>query len=61
MSTNLTALRENLQEQGIDVLRIIYADVLGITRSKDINALFLKLFSNLGEVGTHCNSFVTFH
>ena len=34
MSTNLTALRENLQEQGIDVLRIIYSDVLGITRSK---------------------------
>ena len=36
MSTNLTALREKLQEQGIDVLRVIYSDVLGITRSKDL-------------------------
>jgi len=51
MSTNLTALRENLQEQGIDVLRIIYADVLGITRSKDI------LVSQLEKIAGHGPAF----
>ena len=51
MSTNLTALREKLQEQGIDVLRIIYADVLGITRSKDI------LVSQLEKIAGHGPAF----
>ena len=36
MSHDLVALRDSLQEQGIDVLRFIYADVLGIARSKDV-------------------------
>jgi len=51
MSTNLTALREKLQEQGIDVLRIIYSDVLGITRSKDI------LVSQLEKIAGHGPAF----
>ena len=51
MSTDLTALRENLQEQGIDVLRIIYADVLGITRSKDL------LVSQLEKAAGHGPAF----
>jgi glutamine synthetase len=51
MSTNLTALREKLQEQGIDVLRIIYADVLGISRSKDI------LVSQLEKIAGHGPAF----
>lgn len=36
MSHNLVALRDSLTEQGIDVLRFIYSDVLGIARSKDM-------------------------
>lgn len=36
MSHDLVALRDSLQEQGIDILRFIYADVLGIARSKDV-------------------------
>jgi glutamine synthetase len=36
MSHDLVALRDSLTEQGIDVLRFIYADVLGIARSKDM-------------------------
>ncbi len=36
MSHDLVALRDSLQDQGIDVLRFIYADVLGIARSKDV-------------------------
>ena len=51
MSTDLTALRESLQEQGIDVLRIIYADVLGITRSKDL------LVSQLEKAAGHGPAF----
>jgi glutamine synthetase len=51
MSTNLTALREKLQEQGIDVLRILYSDVLGITRSKDL------LVSQLEKAAGHGPAF----
>jgi len=51
MSTNLTELRESLQEQGIDVLRIIYSDVLGITRSKDL------LVSQLEKAAGHGPAF----
>ena len=36
MSLDLSNLRESLLQQGIDVLRLIYSDVLGITRSKDL-------------------------
>jgi glutamine synthetase len=51
MSTNLTALRESLQDQGIDVLRILYSDVLGITRSKDL------LVSQLEKAAGHGPAF----
>jgi glutamine synthetase len=36
MGTDLVALREKLKAEGIDVLRLIYSDVLGIARSKDL-------------------------
>jgi glutamine synthetase len=36
MSHDLVALRDSLQDQGIDVVRFLYADVLGIARSKDV-------------------------
>jgi glutamine synthetase len=36
MSHDLVALRDSLQAQGIDVVRFLYADVLGIARSKDV-------------------------
>ena len=43
MAVDLIKLREDLKSRNIDVLRFIYADVLGITRSKDI------LVSNLDK------------
>ena len=36
MGTDLAALRSDLQAKGIDVLRLIYSDILGTTRSKDL-------------------------
>ncbi|MHB1234649.1 MAG: glutamine synthetase family protein, partial [Microbacteriaceae bacterium] len=36
MSTDLTRLGSQLETKGIDVLRLVYPDVLGITRSKDL-------------------------
>jgi glutamine synthetase len=36
MKHDLVALRKDLQSREIDVLRFIYSDVLGITRSKDM-------------------------
>ena len=36
MVNDLTKLRDDLGERGIDVLRVMYSDVLGIPRSKDI-------------------------
>ena len=36
MTTDLVALRESLKARGVDVLRLIYSDVLGVTRSKDL-------------------------
>lgn len=36
MVTDLSALRDDLHERGIDILRFVFPDVLGITRSKDI-------------------------
>jgi len=36
MAHDLVKLREDFTSRGIDILRFIYADVLGITRSKDV-------------------------
>ncbi|MEY2698261.1 MAG: hypothetical protein RL720_217 [Actinomycetota bacterium] len=36
MVNDLTKLRDDLGERGIDVLRVMFSDVLGIPRSKDI-------------------------
>ena len=36
MSIDVAALRSQLEAKGIDVLRVIYPDVLGLTRSKDL-------------------------
>ena len=36
MSLDTAALRTELETNGIDVLRLVYADILGITRSKDL-------------------------
>ena len=36
MASDLSKLREQLTARGIDVLRLIYSDVLGIVRSKDL-------------------------
>jgi glutamine synthetase len=36
MSLDLSALRKQLQSENIDILRLVYADVLGIPRSKDL-------------------------
>lgn len=36
MSTDLTGLRLTLEAKGVDVLRLIFPDILGMTRSKDL-------------------------
>jgi len=36
MQHDLSEIRIRLQDQGIDILRLVYADVLGVTRSKDL-------------------------
>lgn len=36
MKHDLVALREDLTKRGIDVLRFIYSDIIGVTRSKDV-------------------------
>ena len=36
MTTDLAGMRTELQAKGIDVLRLIFPDILGITRSKDL-------------------------
>ncbi len=36
MAADLTEIRTDLQAQDIDILRLVYADVLGINRSKDL-------------------------
>jgi len=36
MTLDAAALRTDLEARGIDVLRLVYADILGITRSKDL-------------------------
>lgn len=51
MATDLSELRQGLQDQGIDVVRLVYADVLGITRSKDL------LVSQLERAAAHGPAF----
>lgn len=51
MSNSLATLRVDLEAKGIDVLRVIYADVLGIARSKDI------LVSQLEKAASHGPAF----
>jgi glutamine synthetase len=36
MSIDVAAVRSQLESQGIDVLRLIFPDILGLTRSKDL-------------------------
>lgn len=36
MTQDLADLRASLEAQGIDIIRLVFADVLGITRSKDL-------------------------
>jgi len=36
LAQDLMALKESLRQRGIDVLRVMYSDVLGISRSKDL-------------------------
>ena len=36
MQKELSALREELTNRGIDVLRFLYSDVIGVPRSKDV-------------------------
>jgi glutamine synthetase len=36
MKHDLVALREDLKKRDIDVLRFIYSDIIGVTRSKDV-------------------------
>jgi glutamine synthetase len=45
MVIDLPALRDELRERGIDVLRYVFTDVLGVTRSKDV------LVSQLDKAG----------
>lgn len=36
MQHDLSELRKRLEDQGIDILRLVFSDVLGVTRSKDL-------------------------
>ncbi|MDP4689891.1 MAG: glutamine synthetase family protein [Candidatus Nanopelagicales bacterium] len=49
---DLSDLRAELQARGIDVLRVLYSDVLGITRSKDM--LVTQMERALGHGPTFC-------
>ncbi|MEY2989531.1 MAG: glutamine synthetase family protein [Candidatus Nanopelagicales bacterium] len=51
MHHDLSEVRQGLQDDGIDVLRLIYSDVLGITRSKDL------LVSQLERAAAHGPAF----
>ena len=51
MSLDLAALRSKLQNENIDVLRLVYADVLGIPRSKDL------LVSQMEKAAAHGPAF----
>ena len=49
---DLADLRAGLQARGIDVLRVLYSDVLGITRSNDM--LVTQMERALGHGPTFC-------
>lgn len=49
---NLADVRAGLQARGIDVLRVLYSDVLGVTRSKDM--LVTQMERALGHGPTFC-------
>lgn len=49
---DLSDVRASLQARGIDVLRVLYSDVLGITRSKDM--LVSQIERALGHGPTFC-------
>jgi len=51
MHHDLAEVRQGLQEDGIDVVRLVYSDVLGIPRSKDL------LVSQLERAGSHGPAF----
>ena len=51
MSIDVAALRSRLESLGIDVLRVLYCDVLGLTRSKDL------LVSQLDRSAAHGPAF----
>jgi len=48
MSIDAAALHTQLEAQGIDVLRLVYADILGITRSKDLLVSHLERTATTG-------------
>ncbi len=48
MQHDLSEIRISLQEQGIDILRLVFADVLGITRSKDLMVSQLEKSAHRG-------------
>ncbi len=48
MSTSLTSLQSELQSAQIDVLRVIYADIIGTVRSKDLLVSELDKISHGG-------------
>jgi glutamine synthetase len=52
MGTDAVALQSRLEADGIDVLRLIYADVLGITRSKDL--LVSQFSHSVAKGATFC-------
>ena len=52
MGTDVAALQARLEADGIDVLRLIYPDVLGITRSKDL--LVSQFSHSVAKGATFC-------
>jgi glutamine synthetase len=51
MGVDVAALRTELERRGVDVLRLVYSDILGITRSKDL------LVSQLDRSAAHGPTF----
>jgi glutamine synthetase len=52
MSTDVVALHRELEAKGIDVLRLIFPDVLGVTRSKDL--LVSQFTHSVAKGATFC-------
>lgn len=50
-SHDLSDVRQSLQDEGVDVLRLVFSDVIGITRSKDL------LVSQLERAAAHGPAF----